>query len=47
MKIYEPQKTEIDHESVQVKMPLLFTVMHNIDCMQLVTHVTIHDSQIL
>ena len=25
MKIYEPQKTKRDHESVQVKIPLLFT----------------------
>ena len=27
---------EKDHESVQVQMPLLFTFMHNNDCVQLV-----------
>ena len=45
MKIYEPQKTKRDHESVQVKMIMLFTFMHNNDCVQLVTHVTIHGNQ--
>ena len=44
MKIYEPQK-EKDHESVQVKMPLLFNFMHNNDCVQLVTHAIIHGNQ--
>ena len=45
MKNMNPKKRK-DHESVQVKMPL-FTFMHNNDSVQLVTHATIHDSQIV
>jgi len=40
-----PKKNKRDHESVQVKMPLLFTFMHNNDCVQLVIHATIHGNQ--
>jgi len=47
MKIYEPQKTKRDHESEKVKMPPLFTFMQNNDCMRLVIHAIIHDSQIV
>jgi len=46
MKIYEPQKQK-DHESVQVKMPLLFIFMHNNDCVQLIIHAKIHGNQIV
>ena len=46
MKIYEPQKQK-GHESVLVQMPLLFTFMHNIDCVQLVIRATIHGKQIV
>jgi len=42
MKVYEPQKQK-DHESVQVQMPLLFTFMHNNDCVKIVTYATIHE----
>ena len=40
-----PQKHKRDHESVQVKMPLQFTFMHNNDCVHLVIHATIHGNQ--
>jgi len=46
MKINEPQNKR-DHESMQVKMPLLFTFMHNNDCVKLVTRATIHGNQIV
>jgi len=32
MKNMNPQEKEKDHESEQAKMPLLFTFMHNNDC---------------
>ena len=40
-------KKQKDHESVQDQMPLLFTFLHNNDCVQLVIHATIHGNQIV
>ena len=38
--------TNVSHiESEQAKMPLLFTFMHNIDCVQFVIHATNHGNQ--
>ena len=39
-----PKKRK-DHESAQAQMPLLFTSLHNNDCVQLVIHATIHGNQ--
>ena len=39
------KKNKRDHESVQVKIPLLFTFMHNNDCVKLVIHAKIHGNQ--
>ena len=42
---YMNPKNKRCHESVQVKMPILFNFTHNNDCVQRVIHATIHGNQ--